>query len=176
MQAWAAEAGAAHGAEPFYATPEFWVAVAFIVFVGLTARTIFRVATVALDERAEGIRNQIDEAQRLAEEAQELLASYERTQRDAEREAEAMVDNARREADRLAEHAARELERSLKRREQLAVDRIAQAEKSAIEDVRAQAVEVAMQATRIVLAEHVSGSKADALIDAAIKDIPEKLH
>jgi len=176
MQAWAAEAGTAHGAEPFYATPEFWVAVAFIVFVALTARTIFRVATVALDERAEGIRNQIDEAQRLAEEAQELLASYERKQRDAEREAEAMIDNARREADRLAEHSARELERSLKRREQLAIDRIAQAEKSAIEDVRAQAVEVAMEATRTVLAQHVTGNKADALIDEAIKDIPEKLH
>lgn len=175
MRAWAADA-AAHGAEPFYATAEFFVALGFVLFIGLVGRTAYRVITVALDDRAERIKDQIDEAQRLAEEAQELLASYERRQREAESEAEAIVEHARREADRLAEEAEQSLARSLKRREQLAIDRIGQAEKSAAEEIRTLAVDVAMAATRAILAEKLPDKRADALIDDAIKSIPDKLH
>jgi len=176
MKAWAAEAAGAHGADPFYATADFWVAIAFIVFMALVLRTVIRVASVALDERAEAIRNQIDESTRLAEEAQELLASYQRKQRAAVEEADLVVEHARREADRLAERAAEDLERSLKRREQLALDRISQAEKTAVDEVRAVAAEVAMAATRRVLADSLPAKTADALVDDAIKDLAKKLH
>jgi F-type H+-transporting ATPase subunit b len=180
MQAWAAETaahGAAeHGAEPFYASAEFWVAVCFVIFVALVFRTAFRVVTVALDDRAEKIKNQIDEAVRMAEEAQELLASYERRKHEAVAESKAIIDHARREADRLAERTANDLEKALKRREQMAIDRIAQAEASAIADVRNQAVDVAIQAAQRVLAKQVKGKNADALISAAIEELPEKLH
>lgn len=181
--AWAAETvavvGEEHGAEahaPFYMGGEFWVAIAFIIFVALTARTIFRVVTVALDDRAERIKDQIDQATRLAEEAQALLADYEKKQRDAAAEADRMINDARREADRLSEQASEDLERALKRREQLAVERIAQAEAAAVAEVRARAVDVAMEATREVLAAAATGNKADALIDDAIKDLPAKLR
>ena len=177
MTAWAAAAeDAAYGAEPFYATTDFWVLVGFVIFFLLVGKVAYRVVTVALDDRAERIKDQIDEAQRLSEEAQELLASYERRQREAETEAEAIIDHARREADRLADEAEQALARSLKRREQLALDRIAQAEASAAEEVRALAVEVAMQATRALLAETLTDKRADALVDDAIKTIPDKLH
>ena len=176
MQAWAAEAAAEHGAEPFYATAEFWVAVCFVIFIAAVSRTAYRVVTLALDDRAEKIKNQIDEATRLAEEAQQLLASYERKKHDAVAETEAIVDHARHEADRLAERTAEDLERSLKRREQMALDRIAQAEAGAIADVRNQAVEVAMQAAKRILTKQVTGKSADALISTAIKELPEKLH
>ncbi len=177
MEAWAADAaGQAHAAEPFYASATFWVGVGFVALIALTARIAYRVVTVALDDRAEKIKNQIEEATRLAEEAQELLASYERKQREAAEEAESIVEHARQEAARLGENAAQELERSLARRRQQALDRIAQAEASAIADVRNHAIEVAMEATQRLLSEKVKGKSADDLIDAAIKELPKNLH
>ncbi len=171
----AAEAAAGHAAVPFYASGEFWVAIAFVIFVALTARTIYRVVTVALDDRAERIKAQIDEATRLAEEAQELLLSYQQKQRDAAKEAEDILHAARNEADRFGDRARLDLENALARREQLAMDRIAQAEAQAVTEVRTRAVDVAMEASRRVLAEQAKGKTADALIDAAIKELPEKL-
>lgn len=172
----AAEAGAEHAAEPFYLEAEFWVFVAFVIFVGLVGRTAYRVVVAALDDRAQRIRDQVDEATRLAEEAQQLLATYERKQRDAAAEAETVVEMARREADRLSDQAAKDLERSLQRREQLAFDRIAQAEAAAIAEVRNRATEIALEATRRLVVQRVSGKRADALIDAAIDELPKRLN
>lgn len=176
MWALAAEGGAAHPAEPFYMTAEFWVAVGFVLFVALVARTAMRVLSVALDERAKRIREQIDEAARLAEEAHQLLATYERKQREAAEEAETIVDHARREADRLAERAAQDLERSLARREELAMERIAQAEQAALADIRSRIVDVAMAATRQLLGERLTDAQSGTLIDQAIAELPKKLH
>lgn len=181
MSALAAEtahgaAGAAHAAEPFYATAEFWVAVAFVILVSLVGRRLARLVAVALDARAEQIKNRIDEATRLAEEAQVMLATYERKQRDAAAEAEAIVAAARREAERLAADSKLELERTLARREQMAIERIAQAEQAAVADVRARAVDVAVDAVRRVMADRLSPAQADALVDQAIQDLPRKLH
>lgn len=176
MLALAAETAAEHHAEPFYVTAEFWVALGFVLFVALVARTAVRVVSVALDERAKRIKEQIDDAARLAEEAQQLLATYERKQREASEEAEAIVDNARREADRLAERAAQDLERSLARREELAMERIAQAEQAALADIRSRTVEIAMSATRQLLVERLTAAQANSLIDHAIEELPKKLH
>jgi F-type H+-transporting ATPase subunit b len=175
---WAAlAADKAHGAAPaFYATPEFWVAVGLVIFLLLIGKRAYRLVAVALDERAERIRSRIDEAQRLAEEAQALLATYERKQRDAAGEAEQILSDARREVDRLAESAAADLARSLQRREELALERIAQAEKSALAEVRTRAVDVAMQATQRLLVQKMTAKQGDALIDQAIAELPKKLH
>lgn len=169
-------AAAAHAAEPFYATAEFWVAVGFVILIGLIGKRAYRLVVVSLDERADRIRGRIDEAARLAEEAQVLLAAYERKQRDAAGEAEQILADARREVDRLSKHASQELERSLRRREEMAIERIAQAEASAVAEVRTRAVDVAMQATERVLLDKMTPKQADALIDAAIAELPSKLH
>lgn len=179
--AYAAEAthGAAHAAaeaEPFYATAEFWVAIGLLIFVTLVGKRAYRLIVVGLDERADRIRARLNEAGQLAEEAQALLATYERKQRDAAGEAEGIVADARREADRLAEQAAAELERSLKRREELALERIAQAEAAAVAEVRSRAVDVAMQATQALLIQKMTPAQSDALVDTAIKELPAKLH
>ncbi len=170
--------GAAHAAAPeaFYATAEFWVAIGFLIFIALIGKRAYRLVVVGLDERAERIRARLEEAGRLAEEAQTLLATYERKQRDAAGEAEAIVADARREADRLAEQASAELQRSLKRREELALERIAQAEASAVAEVRARAVDVAMQATQNLLVQKLTPAQSNALIDTAIAELPGKLH
>jgi F-type H+-transporting ATPase subunit b len=171
-----AAAAAEHAGEALFTTAEFWVAIALAIFLFFVARRAYRVIVVALDDRAEKIRKRIDEASRLAEEAQALLASYERKQRDATEEAEAILAGARREAERLSDEAKEDLERALKRREALAIERIAQAEKAAVAEVRARAVDVAIEATRRLLAERLMPQQADALIAAAIKELPKKLH
>jgi F-type H+-transporting ATPase subunit b len=165
-----------HAPEPFYATAEFWVAVGFIILLGLIGKRAYRLVIVSLDERAERIRGRIDETARLAEEAQALLATYERKQRDAAGEAEQILADARREVDRLTEHAAAELERSLRRREEMAIERISQAEAAAVAEVRASAVDVAVEATQRLIAAKMTAKQSDALIDAAIAELPGKLH
>lgn len=175
MAAMAAETAGTH-AEAFWAAPEFWVAIAFFILIALAGRSVLRTITAGLDARAESIRVRVAEAERLRDEAQELLATYQRKQHDAAQEAESMMARAREEADRLAERAAENLEQSLKRREQLAMERIAQAESAATEEIRGAAVEVAMEATRRILADKLSDEKAEGLIDDAIKALPGKLH
>lgn len=173
-QAFAAEA--AGTAEAFYATPEFWVAVAFVLLVGGVAKPLYRIVTTALDARAEGIRNRIDEAERLKEDAAKMKADFERKQREAADEAEQIIGRAREEAERVAARAKEDLAASLQRRERQALDRIAQAEAAALDEVRAQAVDVAVDATRRLLAENVTAQKANDMIDNAIKELPDKLH
>lgn len=173
----AATEAAEHAAHPpFYLSAEFWVAIGFVIFVALVGRTAYRVVTVALDDRANKIKQQIDEAARLAEEAQQMLADYERKRREAAEEAQALLDQARRQADLMEERAGHDLERALKRREELAMERIAQAEQAATAEIRATAVEVAVEATRRLLATEVSTKQANALIDEAIAELPKKLH
>lgn len=167
---------AGHAGESLFTTAEFWVAVGLAIFLLLLGRRVVRLIVVALDDRAEKIKNRIDEASRLAEEAQTLLATYERKQRDAAEEAESILAAARREADRLASDAKADLERALKRREAQAMERIAQAEQAALAEVRSRAVDVAVEATRKLLAERMTPQQRDALIDSAIKDLPGKLH
>jgi F-type H+-transporting ATPase subunit b len=171
-----AATAAEHASEALFTTAEFWVAIALLIFVYLIGRRVYRLVVVALDDRAEKIRNRVDEAARLAEEAQALLLSYERKQRDAAEEAEAILARAGREAERLSDDAKADLERTLKRREAQAMDRIAQAEKAAVVEVRARAVDVAIEATRRLLAQRLTPKQADALIDAAIDELPKKLH
>lgn len=157
-------------------TPEFWVAVGFIVLVVVIAKPAARAMVAGLDSRAERIRRSLDEATALREEAQHLLAEYQRKQRDATREIDDMLAHARAEAERNSRSAAEALEAALKRREQLAMDKIAQAESDAVQAVRDTAVDIAIAATRKLLTDRLDGRAAAALLDRAIAELPQKLH
>ena len=160
----------------FLNDPTFWVMVAFFVFVGALARPISGAIAAALDKRADKIRAHLEEAEKLREEAQDLLASYQRKQRDALAEAEAIIAHAGEEAERLAVQERDKLETALERRQKQAIDRIAQAEAQALDLVRAKTVDVALDATRDYLAKELKDNQSDALTDAAIKDLPGNLH
>lgn len=168
--------GADEHSESMFAQPEFWLAIAFAIFVGLLARPIGRKIAAALDSRAASIEKEIEEAARLRDEAQGLLASYQRKSRDALKEAEDILAHAESEARRISADAAVALENNLKRREQLALDKIAQAEARAVEDVRNAAIDIALAATRELIEKTVDQDKANALIDESIKDLPKRLH
>ena len=156
--------------------PEFWVAVAFVLFVALIVWKGMKPLLAALDVRANRIRLQIEETRSLRAEAERALGEANRKVREAKSEAEAILTHAQAEVERLKVQAVESLEASLKRREDLALQRIAQAEQQAAADVRTAAVDVAIAATERLLREKLDGAKGDALIDQAIKELPSKLH
>ena len=171
----AASGSEAHS-QPLLAQPEFWLTIAFAIFVIAVAKPLGGKIAAALDSRSKLIAREIEEAGKLRDEAQTLLASYQRRSRDAIKEAEQILTNAKIEAQRIQDEASANLEASLKRREQLALDKIAQAEARAVEDVRNAAVDVALAATRQLIEQNLDAAKSTALVEDAIKDLPKRLH
>ena len=164
-------------AEPFYANPSFWVGAAFVVFLGVLVYFKVHLQIVsALDLRAAKIKEEIEVAQRLRDEAQTLLASYERKQRDALKEAEQMLEQARAQAARDQDGARRKLDETVTRREQLALEKIGLAEAQAEKDVRIAAVESAVAAAREMIAKNLSAEQSAALVDDSIRDLRRRLH
>jgi F-type H+-transporting ATPase subunit b len=159
------------------AMAEFWVAVAFVAFVAiLIYYKVPKLIAKALDERAEAIRKDLDEARHLREEAQSLLADYQKKHRNVGQEAEAIIDLARREAEALAHETRVSLKQTLERRTKLAEDKIARAEAQAVDEVRASAVDVAVAAAEKILREKMTGSGGAALIDQSIRDLKGRLN
>ena len=155
---------------------EFWVAVAFIAFVAGVFKPGRKVILGALDRRAMKIQSEIDEATRLREEAQAVLAAYQRKQREAAEETEEMLEYAKEEAELLRRRTLSELEEALGRRQQQALDHIAQAEAEATKEVRNRAVDIAVAATMRILEENLDAKRGNDLIKAAIEELPKKLH
>lgn len=155
----------------------FIVLVAFLVFVGILL--YFKVpGTVAgmLDKRSAGIQAELDEARSLREEAQALLASYDRKQKDVQVQADRIVSAARDEAARAAEQAKADIAASVARRMAAAEEQLASAQASAIKAVRDQAVSAAVGAAQDVIASQMTADRGNKLIDDAIATVEAKLH
>src|SRR5215470_15971386 len=123
---------------------EFWVAVAFGVFVLILL--YYRVPTLvakSLDDRAEAIRKELDEARRLREEAQNLLADYQKKHRNVGQEADSILELARGHAAALAQQTPAHPKDMLERRTRKAEDNIARAEAQPEQDGHAQAIDLA---------------------------------
>jgi len=160
----------------FFTDPTFWVAISLLLFAALVYQPIAKALPKALDARADKIRAEIEEAEKLRAEAQDLLAQYQRQQREVAAEAETVVRHAREETNRMAEEGKARLEAALKRREKAALERIRRAEEQAMAVIRARTVDLAIAAARTLLSERLTAAKGDALIDQAIKDLPARLH
>jgi F-type H+-transporting ATPase subunit b len=156
--------------------PEFWVAVAFVIVVGVGGYKFRPMIAKALDDRAVRIKSELDEAQRLRDDAQKTLAEYQRKQRDALKEAEAIVSHAKAEAERIGKQAAQDLEAAIDRRTRQAEEKIAQEQAKALAEVRSAAVDVAIAATRQIIAQQLDKASGGALIDSAIAALPQQLH
>ena len=160
----------------FLTDPYTWTTLSFLLVAGFGGFKAVKGISGALDKRAQKISEELDEAQRLREEAQELLAKYQAKQREALKEADEIRAHAKVEADRMLENAQGEMKASLKRREQQAMDRIANLETQAIAEVRARVAEIAAQATLALVSEKVTAAKADELVDSAIAEIKGRLN
>ena len=159
-----------------FSDPTFWVAVAFVLCIaGLGFLKVHKAIGGMLDARAAAIRAELDAAQKLREDAQALLAQYQRKQREARQEAEQRVAHARTEAKRIVEMGQTQLAQSIERRERMAATKIAQAEADAIAEVRATAVDVAMAATEQVLRTQLSADRQARLVDDTIAGL-KTLH
>jgi F-type H+-transporting ATPase subunit b len=162
---------------PFFERPDTWVAVAFFLFIGLLFYYgVPGLIGKALDDRADAIRKELDEARRLREEAQDLLADYQRKAREAEQEAATIVDQAKREAEALAAETRKSLQESVARRTKQAEEKIARAETQAVGEVRAAAVETAIGTAEKILRNKASGSTGDRLISDSIEALRGKLN
>ena len=156
---------------------EFWVAVAFLLFVLVLIYVgAHKKLLVALDQRSAKIKAELDEARRLRDEAEKLLAEYKRKQTEAEREAEAIVTEAKAEAERIAAEAKSKVEDFVARRTKMAETKIGQAEAQALADVRAAAAEAAVAAAGKILAVAAKGKIAEDLIARGIEDVKAKLN
>jgi F-type H+-transporting ATPase subunit b len=160
----------------FFSNPENWVALGFVAFVALVGKRAYAFIGNTLDQRSEAIKSNLDEALRLREEAQNLLASYQRKQRDAESEAKDIIARAKAEAESMAQDAVESIEASVKRRSELAIDRIGQAEAKALKEVRETAIDMAISGAERLIVDNLDKTKADKMVDDAIKDLGKKLH
>src|ERR1700730_1129385 len=157
--------------------PETWVAIAFIILMGVFAYFgIHRTVLTTLDHRRDRIKAELDDARRLRDEAAKLLEQYKARRASAEREAEEIVAGAKADAERIASEAKTKLEDFVTRRTKTAESKIALAEAQALADVRAAAAEAAAAAASTILSQSVKGEVADDLLAKGIKDVREKLN
>ena len=156
---------------------EAWVAIATILFLGiLVYMGVHKQLLDALDGRRHRIQAELDEAQRLREEAQQLVAEYRRKRDAAESEAQDMIASARAEAERYAAESKIKMDEFVARRTQMAETKIAQAESQALADVRAAAADAAVAAAADILTQTTRGKVADDLLAQGIRDVQSKLN
>ncbi len=159
----------------FFSEPSHWVVLAFFLFFIIFGKKLWEAVAGMLDARAASVRAEINEAARLKTEAEAMLKDAEAMRAKAVVDAKTLIDGAAAEAIRVAEATRAEAEASAKRREQMAVDRIAAAQKQAVDEVRTAAAELATIAARQVIAEGLSAEASAALIDQAIARLPAAL-
>ena len=155
----------------------FWAMIALFIFIGVVVyMKVPAMIAKALDERAAKIRNELEEAQRLRQEAQQLLAEFQKRRKEAEKEAAEMVAAAKRESDLILEDAHKKTEEYVARRAALAELKIGQAEREAINEVRSIAVDVATEAARKVLADRLDEKTSAQLFQDSLKAVETKLN
>jgi F-type H+-transporting ATPase subunit b len=164
---------------PFFSlyNTDFVVLLGLLVFIGINV--YFKVPSLIasmLDGRAEGIRSEIEEARKLREDAQSMLASYERKQKEVQEQADRIVADAKAEAVAAGEQARADLSKSVERRLAAAEEQIESAQGAAIKEVRDQAIVIAIAVSREILAKQMTAPEANKLIDDGIAQVDAKLH
>jgi len=154
----------------------FWTAAGFFLFLGLLVyMKVPKLILGGLDKKISTIEQDLDEAKKLREEAQALLAKYERKRKSAQSEADNIIAAAEDEATRIAEDAKIALEEMIARRTKSVEEKIAQAETQAIAEVRSRSAEIAVEAAKSLLVDQMV-EQGDILVDAAIKDVGARLN
>lgn len=164
---------------PFFSlgNTDFVVLLAFLLFIAVLF--YFKVPSLLggmLDSRAEGIKTEIEEARKLREDAQTLLASYERKQKEVQEQADRIVASAKEEAAAAGEQARADLAKSVERRLAAAHEQIGSAEAAAVKEVRDQAVLIAIAASRDIIGKQMTAADGNKLIDEGIAQADAKLH
>lgn len=155
---------------------ELVLLVALVILVAALWRPASRFVTGALDARAERIRRELDDAQRLHEEAKAMLAKYQRQLHEGQKLAAEILERANAERTRIETRMKQEFEATVRRRTQQAMDRIAQEEQRALAEVRARAADLTIRTTRQIVADRLDADSARKLLDGAIAEVGAKLN
>lgn len=154
-----------------------WVLLAFLIVMGIAIWAgVPKIIGGMLKGRADSVRSQLDEARSLREEAQRLLADYQKRQREAEDEAQGIIEQAKRDAKNMAEEARAKMDEQVARRRKAAEDRIARAEAQAIAEIRNRTADLAVAAATSIISERMDTKSQSALIDKAISDVSARLN
>lgn len=171
----AAEAG--HASPGVFQDTAIYVLFAFLIVIGVFARAgVHKMMLSGLDKRAAKIADEINEVRKMREEAQELLASYQRRQREAEEEAAGIIEQAKKDAARMTAEARAKIEDQTERRIKAAEDKIARAEAQALSEVRGQTADLAIEAARVIIRDRMDGGAQGPFIDKAIAGLRDKLN
>lgn len=155
----------------------FYALVGLVIFIGILVYVkVPGVITKALDGRADKVRAELEEARRLREEAQAVLADFRRKTQSAEEEAEAIIAQAKSESERMTAETEAALNEMIARRTTAAETRIAQAEAQALGEVRARATDIAIAASEALLTEQAKGKAAADLINSSIVDVKARIN
>jgi len=155
----------------------FFAFVALVIFLGILGKLgIHKQLLKTLDDRSNAIAKELAEAQRLRDEAERLLKSYDAKRVEAEREAAATLEQAKKDAAQLAEDAKVQLEEAIKRRMRQAQERIARAEEQTIAEIRGAAAEAAVNAAGVVLSQKLGAAEQSMLVSAGIAELGTKLR
>ena len=152
----------------------FWILIAFVTFAGVFGRKAWAAIKKSLDNRSAKIKAELEEAQRLREEAQIVLEEYQKKRSEAEKEAHKLVEQAKLEAERHANAAKKALTDNMQRREQAAMQRITQAENEALREVRETAAELAIRAATDLIKQNLDDEKSDSIIESSIQELDKR--
>ena len=155
---------------------KFWVALSFFIFILLVIRPVAKVIVSGLDNRSRRVKDELDRAVALREEAQAILADYKRRQQEALTEAQHIIEQAESSASHMLEEARQELEEALNRRVQMAMQKISQYESVVLQEVRGNTVNLAINAVTAILKEDLKKDAIDGLIEPSITEISKKIH
>jgi len=148
-----------------------WVALGFVLFVVLVWKKAGAALAETLDTRSAKIKSELDEARKLHEEAKSELDSLKGLKRDAEKEAKTIVANAKAAANRIRETAAQKAVETVDRREAQAAAKIQASEAALLNELRAKAASLAVDAARELIAEKMDEDASLKLIEASVKQI-----
>lgn len=157
-------------------TAEFWVAVAFFIFVGALAKPVFVKVNSFLQNYIDNIKTELDKIRQLRIEAKDQVTEYQKKHHQAIREAEQIVEQSKLEVERLQKISLEELSQDLKRQEQKAIERIEVAKDRAMAEVKEMAVDIAIATSTKLLQEVLVGDDSEKLVEEQMKALPLKLN
>ena len=160
----------------FFAETSNWLLISFVIFAVILWRAAKGAVIRMLDGRIETIREELQTAENLRVEAQELLAQYQRKHRDAVKDAENIVNKAERHAEEIRRKAEADLKETMERREKQLKERLVRMEQSAIAEIQKYAADLAIEATAEIIANKLDKKSNEKLVDQSIKDIGKNLH
>ena len=152
-----------------------WVLISFIIFAVVAYKLGRKSVLTALDSKIERIKYEIDTAENLRVEAQELLAQYRRKQREADSEAKKIIKTATDHAKKIQKKAEADLDESVERREKWLAQRLQRMEEDAISELKAKAAELAVEATHEILLERLDKKTHAKFVDETINSLPVKI-